>query len=113
MKGWLSSCVPFHCPVDALGGSPYVAPVKTTVDIDESLLREAEARARQQGKPLATVIEEALRSAIRAPQITTDPSVPPSELADLLDAHDQFFTALEEIRALGRSWVAKPAVELE
>ncbi len=107
-----SSWSPFHCPVDALWSSPYFAGVKTTVDIDEGLLREVEARARQQGKPLATLLEDALRSAIQASSVTNGQSASPSEVADALEGQDPFFTALEEIRALGRAWMARPAVEL-
>jgi len=107
-----SSWSPVYCPVDAFRRRPYFARVKTTVDIDEGLLREAEARARQQGKPLAMFLEEALRSAIHLPRVTTAPSAPPTELAEPLDAHDPFFTALDEIRALGRTWMAKPTADL-
>ena len=35
-----------------------------------------------------------------------------SELADALEGNDPFFTALDDIRALGRAWVAKPTVDV-
>ena len=41
-----------------------VATVKTTVDIDETVLRQAEKQAEQAGKPLATLVEEALRASL-------------------------------------------------
>jgi len=100
------------CPIDALRRCRYFDRVKTTVDIDEALLREAEARARQQGRPLAMLFEEALRSAIQASPVTNGQSASPSEVADALEGNDPFFTALDDIRALGRAWVAKPAVNL-
>jgi hypothetical protein len=39
--------------------------MKTTVDIDEGVLREAEAQARYQGKPLGALVEEALRVTVK------------------------------------------------
>ena len=107
-----SSWSPVYCPVDAFRRRPYFDPVKTTVDIDEALLREAEARARQQGKPLAMFLEEALRSVIQASPLTNGQSASPSEVADALEGNDPFFTALDDIRALGRAWVAKPTVDV-
>jgi len=36
----------------------------------------------------------------------------PNWLADVLGGHDLFFIALDEVRALGRAWMATPTVGL-
>ncbi len=41
--------------------------MRTTVDLNEELLREAKKRAANEGKPLRMFIEEALRAMIQAP----------------------------------------------
>ena len=40
--------------------------MKTTLDLDEQLLQEAEACAAREGRTLAQLVEEALRSRVRA-----------------------------------------------
>jgi hypothetical protein len=75
--------------------------VKTTVDIDDAVLQAAEDQARKQGKPLGTLIEEALRIAVKAAaNFAPGPAESPAE--EGLEDDDPFFRALEEIRALGR-----------
>ena len=77
--------------------TPYDGPVRTTVDIDENLLREAEQKARQQGKSLGVLLEEVLQVAIQSP-----PPLPSDEpMNEGLEPKDPFFIALEEIRAKG------------
>ena len=75
--------------------------MKTTVDIDDAVLQAAEDQARKQGKPLDTLIEEALRLTVKA---AAGDALPPAEspAAHGLEDNDPFFAALEEIRALGR-----------
>jgi hypothetical protein len=71
--------------------------MNTTVDIDEGVLRAAEAEARHQGKPLAALVEQALRATVNlapsegfaAMPTQTDPGV---------EDDDPFFAALDEIR---------------
>lgn len=41
--------------------------MRTTVDLNDELLREAKRRAASEGKPLRVFIEEALRAVIQAP----------------------------------------------
>jgi hypothetical protein len=75
--------------------------VKTTVDIDDAVLQAAEDQARKQGKPLGILIEEALRTTVRvAANLAPAPAESPAD--EGLEDNDPFFTALEEIRALGR-----------
>jgi len=40
--------------------------MQATVDIDARLLREAEELARQQGRPLSVLVEQALRDSLHA-----------------------------------------------
>jgi hypothetical protein len=40
--------------------------MRTTVDINEELLREAKKRAAEEGRPLRAIIEDALRAMIQA-----------------------------------------------
>jgi hypothetical protein len=72
------------------------------LDIDESVLHAAEAQARQQGKPLAAWVEEALRIKVNAPASERPIPTPPKEDQGLED-NDPFFEALDEIRNAGRS----------
>lgn len=75
--------------------------MKTTVDIDDAVLQAAEDQARKQGKPLGILIEEALRTTVRvAANLAPAPAESPAD--EGLEDNDPFFTALEEIRALGR-----------
>jgi hypothetical protein len=86
--------------------------VKTTVDIDEAVLREAEALARQEGKSLGSLMEEALRNMAQPHRPASLP--PPTQVSgEGLDDNDPFFAALEEIRAIGRTALGKRAVELQ
>ena len=85
--------------------------MRTTLDIDETVLREAEAQARKRGKPLAALIEEVLRATILVPPAQPE-TLPPSQAADGLEDSDPFFSALEEIRALGRMPAAHRQVRL-
>jgi hypothetical protein len=50
---------------DAEKPAVYEWNMKTTVDIDEGVLREAEAQARYQGKPLGALVEDALRVTLK------------------------------------------------
>jgi hypothetical protein len=76
--------------------------VQTTVDIDGALLRQAEQQAKRQGKSLGALLEDALRAAIQSsvPDLSNGPG---NEMAEGLEIGDPFFTALDEIRALGRA----------
>jgi hypothetical protein len=65
------------------------------------VLHAAEAQARQQGKPLGTLIEEVLRMTVKA-AATSAPAPTESSADEGLEDDDPFFTALEEVRALGR-----------
>jgi hypothetical protein len=75
--------------------------MRTTVDIDEGVLRAAEEQARHQGKPLAALVEEALRTKVSA-AASDMPTVPSPEYDQGLDDNDPFFAALDEIRNAGR-----------
>ena len=75
--------------------------MQTTVDIDEALLHQLEQQARQQGKSLGALVELALRGFVRPP--SAQPSAaPPNDASEGLPDDDPFFSALEEVRALGR-----------
>jgi hypothetical protein len=77
------------------------AKVKTTVDIDDTVLRQAERQSQQTGKPLTVLLEEALRArvGIAAP---SKPAFPLDSPDTGLEEDDPFFRALEEIRERGR-----------
>jgi hypothetical protein len=75
--------------------------MKTTVDIDDALLRAVEDQARKQGKPLGILIEEALRVTVKAANNFAS-AADESSTGEGLEENDPFFAALEEIRALGR-----------
>jgi hypothetical protein len=79
----------------------YDGSVKTTVDIDEGVLRAAEAQARHQGRPLAALVEEALRVKV-SPPTSHPPTATPPEADQGLEDNDPFFAALDEIRNAGR-----------
>lgn len=80
--------------------------MQTTIDIDEKILREAEQHAREQGKSLARLMEEALRQLMHP--AVGNVSVPPDfQLDDRLGDEDPFFAALEEVRAAGRTTLRK------
>lgn len=49
------------------GTEGYMARAKTEVDLDEQLLRAAEELSRRTGRPLADLIEEALRRLLNSP----------------------------------------------
>jgi Arc/MetJ family transcription regulator len=86
--------------------------MKTTVDIDEGVLRAAEAQARQQGKALGALVEEALRVTVKTS--ASDPPVAPQSEADqALEDNDPFFAALDEIRNAGRHPAFHRKVHLE
>lgn len=89
----------------------YCPSVQTTLDIDEALLRQLEHQARQQGKSLGALLEQALRAFVRnpAPQAATAPQ---NDVSDGLPDDDPFFRALEEVRALGRLPAPHRQVEL-
>jgi hypothetical protein len=74
--------------------------VKTTVEIDDAVLRAAEDQARKQGKPLGVLIEEALRITVKS-TVQFAPTPAESSAGEGLEDHDPFFKALEEIRASG------------
>ena len=61
-------------------------------------LHAAEDQARQQGKSLGTLIEEALRMTVKAAASFT-PAPADSSANEGLEDNDPFFTALEEIRS--------------
>jgi hypothetical protein len=72
--------------------------MQAVVDVDQKLLSLAEQRARQEGKSLEAFVEDALRAVLGS-----SPTVAASDKpAEIVDADDAFFAALEEIRALGR-----------
>lgn len=75
--------------------------MKTTVDIDEDVLRAAEAQARDQGKPLAALVEEALRMTVKTAANGRATAIPPAPDQGL-EENDPFFAALDEICNAGR-----------
>ena len=75
--------------------------MQTTLDIDEALLRQLEQQARQQGKSLGALVEQALRGFVRAP-LAQPSAAPQNDASEGLPDDDPFFSALEEVRALGR-----------
>jgi hypothetical protein len=79
--------------------------------MDEKIVALAKAKADQQGKSLDALAEEELRLALQvsAPQMTKNANIE----ADLLDASDLFFSALDEIRNLGRMSADRRTPELE
>jgi hypothetical protein len=85
--------------------------VRTTLDIDEALLRQLEEQARQQGKSLGALLEQALRGFVCAPAPHPAAALLPDASEGLAD-DDPFFTALEEVRPLGRSATSRRQVDL-
>ena len=75
--------------------------MQTMLDIDEALLRQLEQQARQQGKSLDALLEQALRGFVRAP-VAQASAAPQNDASEALPDDDPFFSALEEVRALGR-----------
>ena len=73
--------------------------MQTVLDVDERLLNLAEQQARRDGMSLGALVEDALRAVLHAPQSLPKPF---ENAANCVEADDAFFTALEEIRALGR-----------
>jgi Arc/MetJ family transcription regulator len=86
--------------------------MRTTVDIDEGVLRAAEAQARHQGKPLAALVEEALRVTLHT-SASDRPTATPPEADEGLEDNDPFFAALDEIRDAGRQPASVREVHLE
>jgi len=85
--------------------------MKTTVDIDEGVLRAAEAQALHQGKPLAALVEEALRMTVNTAASVPPPKTPLGADPGLED-NDPFFAALDEIRHAGRQPASHREVRL-
>lgn len=75
--------------------------VKTTMDLNETVLRQAERRAQQEGKPLAAVVEDALRASLGTSAPPKPASLPDSPDVGL-EEDDPFFRVLEDIRERGR-----------
>ena len=75
--------------------------MKTPVDIDDAVLRAAEARACAQGIPLGVLIEDALGTTVKT-AVKVAPAIIETSIDQGLDENDPFFVALEEIRTLGR-----------
>ena len=86
--------------------------MQTTLDIDESLLRQLEQQARQQGQSLGALLEQALRGFVRAP-LAQPPAAPQNDASERLPDDDPFFSALEEVRALGRLPASHRQVNLQ
>jgi hypothetical protein len=84
--------------------------MQTVLDVDERLLNLAERQARRDGKSLGALVEDALRAVLHAPESLPNAS---EDTADSVEADDAFFTALEEIRALGRLPAAHRQVNLQ
>ena len=89
----------------------YAGTMQTTMDIDESVLREAESQARQRGQSLAALVEKALRDSLRA-SANAPSSAVPANFSEGLAEDDPFFAALAEIRARGRLPATHRSVEL-
>jgi hypothetical protein len=85
--------------------------MKTTLDIDEGVLRAAEAQARHQGKPLAALVEQALRLTVNTAASDGPAAMPPEDGPELED-NDPFFAALDEIRNAGRHAASHREVHL-
>jgi len=102
----------FHWQIDEARTATYNWKMKTTVDIDEGVLRAAEVRARQQGRPLAALVEEALRVTVNAAPSQQTPTIP-READQGLEDNDPFFAALDEIRNAGRQSVPHREVHIE
>jgi hypothetical protein len=85
--------------------------MKTTVDIDERVLRAAEAQARHQGKPLSALVEQALRLTVNT-TAGDQPAPMPPEADPGLEDNDPFFAALDEIRDAGRQPAVHRKVQL-
>jgi hypothetical protein len=86
--------------------------MKATVDIDEEVLRAAEAQARCQGRPLGALVEEALRRTVYTGG-SYQPVAPPPQADQGLEDNDPFFAALEEIRNAGRQPALHREIHLE
>jgi hypothetical protein len=102
----------FQRRIDEARTATYNWQMKTTVDIDEGVLRAAEVRARQQGRPLAALVEEALRMTVNAAPSHQAPTTP-QEAGEGLEDNDPFFAALDEIRNAGRQPAAHREVHIE
>ena len=76
--------------------------MQTTLEIDEKLLKLAEQAARQRGKSVAALVEEALAVVVQ-PLQTASGTHASANATDGLEDNDPFFSALEEIRARGRA----------
>ncbi len=84
--------------------------MQTGLDVDERLLNLAEQQARRDGKSLGSLVEDALRAVLQTPQTPPEPF---EHAVDSVEADDAFFSALEEIRALGRLPAAHRRVNLQ
>ena len=85
--------------------------VKLTIDINDQLLQAAAQRAKDLGKSLSALLEDALRVSI--PIASGSVALPSLTLPNGLEDNDPFFQALEEIRASGRAPATHRPVDLE
>ncbi len=86
--------------------------MQATLDIDESLLRQLEQQARQHGKSLGALLEQALRGIVQAPAAEPSAALQNDASEGMLD-DDPFFSALKEVRALGRLPASHRQVNLQ
>ena len=84
--------------------------VRTILDMDEKIVALAKLKATEQGKSLDALVEEGLRAAL---QISAAPATQSDVLAgEPLEPNDPFFSALEDIRSLGRQAASRRAIGL-
>jgi len=84
--------------------------MQTTVEIEETLLRQAKEQARKQGKSFDHLLEDALRKVVTTSM--NQQTYHPTNSVEALEPNDPFFAALDEIRAFGRTAAPSRPVDL-
>jgi hypothetical protein len=83
--------------------------VRTVLDMDEKIVALAKLKASEQGKSLDALVEDGLRLALQMPARAAESG---KVQGDALDSDDPFFSALADIRNLGRPPAKSRAIQL-
>jgi hypothetical protein len=81
--------------------------MQTVVDVDEKIVTMAKLKAARQGRTFDSIVEEGLRLAL---DISSSIPQKPASDREQLDEEEAFFSALKEIRELGKASIAGRAV---